>query len=112
MSWEALQLVAVRFRALGEPIRLRILQNLEHGETSVTELTAHVGSTQPNISRHLKVLQDAGLIKRRQVGTSARYSIADEMVFELCEMVCSRLRDRLEAQAGALRRPTFNRKRA
>jgi DNA-binding transcriptional ArsR family regulator len=112
MSWEALQLVAVRFRALGEPIRLRILQNLEHGETSVTELTAHVGSTQPNISRHLKVLQDAGLIKRRQVGTSARYSIADEMVFELCEMVCSRLRDGLEAQAGALRRPTFNRKRA
>ncbi len=112
MSWEALQLVAVRFRALGEPIRLRILQNLEHEEMSVTELTAHVGSTQPNISRHLKVLQDAGLIKRRQVGTSARYSIADEMVFELCEMVCSRLRDRLEAQAGALRRPTFNRERA
>ncbi len=112
MTWEALQLVAVRFRALGEPIRLRILQNLEHGEMSVTALAAKVGSTQPNISKHLKVLQDAGLIKRRQVGTSARYSIADEMVFELCEMVCSRLRDRLEAQASALRVPAFNRKRA
>jgi DNA-binding transcriptional ArsR family regulator len=112
MSWEALQLVAARFRALGEPIRLRILQILEHGETSVTEMAAKIESTQPNISKHLKVLQDAGLIKRRQVGTSARYSIADEMVFELCEMVCSRLRDRLEAQAGALRGPTFRRTRA
>jgi DNA-binding transcriptional ArsR family regulator len=113
MAWEALQLVAGRFRALGEPLRLRILQNLEHGEMSVTALAAKVGSTQPNISKHLKVLQDAGLIKRRQAGTSARYSIADEMVFELCEMVCSRLRVRLEAQAGALRGPSFNnRKRA
>jgi DNA-binding transcriptional ArsR family regulator len=108
MSWEALQLVAVRFRALGEPLRLRILQQLQQGETSVTALAAQVGSTQPNISKHLKVLQDAGLIKRRQVGTSAHYSIADEMVFELCEMVCSRLRDRLEAQAGALRAPAFS----
>jgi DNA-binding transcriptional ArsR family regulator len=112
MTWEALELVAMRFRALGEPIRLRILQNLEPGEMSVTALAAKVGSTQPNISKHLKVLQDAGLIQRRQVGTSARYSIADEMVFELCEMVCSRLRDRLEAQAGALRDHAFNRKRA
>jgi len=111
MSWEALQLVAMRFRALGEPIRLRILQNLEHGETSVTALAAQIGSTQPNISKHLKVLQDAGLIKRRPVGTSARYSIADDMVFELCEMVCSRLRNRLEAQTSALRRPAFSRKR-
>jgi DNA-binding transcriptional ArsR family regulator len=112
MTWEALELVAMRFRALGEPIRLRILQNLEQGEMSVTALAAKVGSTQPNISKHLKVLQDAGLIQRRQVGTSAHYSIADEMVFELCEMVCSRLRDRLEAQAGALRDHAFNRKRA
>jgi DNA-binding transcriptional ArsR family regulator len=112
MSWEALQLVAERFRALAEPMRLRILQNLENGETSVTELAAQVGSTQPNISKHLRVLQDAGLIKRRQVGTSARYSIADEMVFDLCEMVCSGLRERLAAEAEALRRAAFNRKRA
>jgi DNA-binding transcriptional ArsR family regulator len=108
MTWEALQLVAARFRALGEPNRLRILQILEQGEVSVTALAAQVGSTQPNISKHLKVLQDAGLIKRRQVGTSARYSIADEMVFELCEMVCSRLRDRLETQASALRARAVN----
>ena len=111
MSWEALELVAVRFRALGEAIRLRILQILQNGEISVSALVEKVGSTQPNVSKHLKVLQDVGLVKRRQVGTSAYYSIADEMVFELCEMVCSKLRDRLEAQVGALRRPAFNRRR-
>jgi DNA-binding transcriptional ArsR family regulator len=112
MSWEALQLVAERFRALAEPMRLSILQNLENGETSVNELAAQVGSTQPNISKHLRVLQGAGLIKRRQAGTTARYSIADETVFDLCEMVCSGLRERLAAEAGALRRAAFNRKRA
>jgi DNA-binding transcriptional ArsR family regulator len=112
ITGEALELVAARFRALSEAIRLRILQTLENGETSVSALAEKVGSTQPNISKHLKVLQDVGLVKRRPVGTTAYYSIADEMVFELCEMVCSRLRDRLEAQVGALRGPAFNRKRA
>ena len=102
LSPDALELVAARFRAIGEPIRLRILQTLERQERSVTAITAIVGSSQPNVSKHLKVLQDAGLIKRRTAGSAAYYSIADEMVFELCEMVCVKLRDRLEAQVGAL----------
>jgi DNA-binding transcriptional ArsR family regulator len=111
MSSEALELVADRFRALSEAIRLRILQILQNGEISVSALVEKVGSTQPNVSKHLKVLQDVGLVKRRQVGTSAYYSIADAMVFEMCEMVCSRLRDRLEAQVGALKPSTFHRRR-
>ena len=102
MTWEALELVAARFRAMGEPLRLRILQQLEGGERSVSALAESVASTQPNVSKHLKVLQDAGLLRRRQQGTSVYYSIADAMVFELCDMICSRLRDRLEAQVGAL----------
>ena len=103
MTPEALEMVAARFRAMGEPLRLRILQQLETGEQSVSALAQSVESTQPNVSKHLKVLQDAGLVQRRQQGTSAFYSIADEMVFELCEMICTRLRDRLEAQVGALK---------
>jgi DNA-binding transcriptional ArsR family regulator len=102
MTWEALELVAARFRAMGEPLRLRILQQLEEGEQSVNALALSVESTQPNVSKHLKVLQDAGLVKRRQQGSSAYYAIADAMVFELCDMICSRLRERLEAQVGAL----------
>ena len=102
MTREALELVAARFRAMGEPLRLQILQQLESGERSVSALAASLGATQPNVSKHLKVLQDAGLVQRRQQGTSAYYSIADPMVFELCDMICSRLRDRLEAQVEAL----------
>jgi len=103
LTQEALELVAARFRAMGEPLRLRMLQELEGGERSVSALAESVGSTQPNVSKHLKILQDAGLVKRRQQGTTVYYSIADEMVFELCEMICSRLHDRLEAQVGALK---------
>jgi DNA-binding transcriptional ArsR family regulator len=99
---EALELVAARFRAMGEPLRLRILHELESGERSVSALAEIVGSTQPNVSKHLKVLQDAGMVQRRQQGNAAFYAIADAMVFELCDMICSRLRDRLEAQVGAL----------
>ena len=102
MSPEALEMVAARFRAMGEPLRLRILQELEQGERNVSMLVERVGSTQPNVSKHLKVLLDAGLLRRRQQGNIALYSIADAMVFELCEIVCSKLRDRLEAQVGAL----------
>jgi DNA-binding transcriptional ArsR family regulator len=103
LTWDALELVAARFRAMGEPLRLRILQQLENGERTVSALAESVGATQPNVSKHLKVLQDAGLLKRRQQGNSAYYAIADPMVLELCDMICSRLHDRLEAQVGALK---------
>jgi DNA-binding transcriptional ArsR family regulator len=103
LTREALELVAARFRAMGEPLRLRMLQELEAGEQSVSALAESVESTQPNVSKHLKVLQDAGLVKRRQQGTTVYYSIADAMVLELCDMICSRLHDRLEAQVGVLK---------
>src|SRR5512146_3055375 len=103
LTREALELVAARFRAMGEPLRLRMLQELQGGERSVSILAKSVESTQPNVSKHLKILQDAGLVKRRQQGNTVFCSIADAMVFELCEMICSRLHDRLEAQVGALK---------
>jgi DNA-binding transcriptional ArsR family regulator len=103
LSGDALELVVARFRAMGDPLRLKILQRLESGDCNVSTLTFELGSTQSNISRHLKVLQDAGLVKRRQQGINAYYSIADEMVFELCEITCSRVRARLEAQVGSLK---------
>jgi DNA-binding transcriptional ArsR family regulator len=103
MTWEALELVAARFRAMSEPMRLRILQQLEGGERSVSALAESLDATQPNVSKHLKVLQEAGLLKRRQQGNSVYYAIADPMIFELCEIICSRLHDRLEAQIDALR---------
>lgn len=100
MSLEALQLVAARFKVLSDPMRLRILQLLEDGETSVTALAEAVESTQPNVSKHLKILQDAGLLARRQEGNTVYYSISDPTVFELCDVVCSSLQERFTAHAN------------
>lgn len=89
LSDRMIDLVARRFRALGEPSRLRILQTLEPGERSVNEIQEAVGSTQSNVSRHLTALHDAGLVAKRRDGNLVMYSIADPMVFELCAVVCN-----------------------
>jgi len=106
LTREALELVAARFRAMGEPLRLRLLQELEGGERSVSALAESVDSTQPNVSKHLKILQDAGLVKRRQRGNTVFCSTADPIVFELCEIICSRPHDWIEARVGAFRART------
>lgn len=102
MTAEGMELVASIFRVLSEPLRLRILHALEDGEMSVSAVTEAVDSTQPNVSKHLKTLQDAGLLRRRQVGNTVFYSVADEVVFALCDTVCERVKRRLATQAGAL----------
>jgi len=110
MSEKMLDLVARRFRTLGEPYRLRILQELETGEKSVGELVAALDGNQPNVSKHLQILCDAGLIGRRREGTSIFYAISDPMVFKLCALVCSseaeKSRREFEDLAGKQRRAT------
>lgn len=96
---EALEIIAERFRVLSEPIRLRILQALRGGELSVSQLMSEVEISQPNASKHLRTLQDAGLVRRDQRGNLAYYSIADESIFELCEVVCDSLGNRFREQA-------------
>lgn len=100
LSAEVVELVAARFRILGEPIRIQLLQALQAGERNVGDLVAAVGSTQPNVSKHLRILQDAGLVGRRQDGNSVFYSISDPSVFALCDTVCGSIRARLTQHAG------------
>lgn len=96
---EAIEIVAERFRILSEPIRLQILQALRDGELTVTELTREIEISQPNASKHLRLLQDAGMLRRDQRGNSVYYSIADESIFELCELVCGSLEVRFREKA-------------
>lgn len=98
MSTEAVSVVAARFKVLSEPLRLHILQFLENGESSVTVVTNAVNSTQPNVSKHLKMLQDEGLVAKRQEGNTVYYRIADESVFELCDVVCGSLKAKFSEQ--------------
>lgn len=99
LSPELINLVANRFKILSEPLRLQLLQLLQTGEKSVGELTEAVETSQPNVSKHLKILQDAGLVKRAQSGNTVYYSIADESIFQLCDLVCNSLEARLKNQA-------------
>ena len=81
-------LVARRFQILGEPCRLRILQALQEGAMTVNQIVDQLQGNQPNISKHLQILFDAGLVGRERSGNSIYYSIADPVVFRLCELVC------------------------
>jgi DNA-binding transcriptional ArsR family regulator len=104
LSSEAIDLIASRFKILGEPLRIRILQALQAGERSVGQLTTLLGSTQPNVSKHLRILQDAGLVGRRQEGNTVYCFIADPSVMDLCDAVCESLEARLRSQADKIRR--------
>lgn len=105
MNDKTLDLVAERFRILGDPTRLRILQTLAQGERSVSDLVAATGSAQANISKHLQLLLRGGLVERRKEGSHVYYAVADPEVFRLCDLVCGSLADRLNRDLEALDRP-------
>ena len=92
LSDEAVGLVAQRFRVLGEPMRLQILIRLHDGERNVTELVESIGAGQANISKHLGILADAHVISRRREGGNVFYFISDPQIFELCDLMCSKIR--------------------
>ncbi|HEY1508768.1 MAG TPA: metalloregulator ArsR/SmtB family transcription factor [Solirubrobacteraceae bacterium] len=86
------ELIARRFRVLGDPTRIRLLDLLRERDATVSELHEAIGASQQNVSKHLGVLLQAGLVTRTKEGTSARYAVADDAVFALCEVVCGGLR--------------------
>jgi len=88
-------LIAQRFRVIGEPMRIKLLDQLREGPSTVGELTEALDASQQNVSKHLGVLHQAGIVSRAKEGTSVRYAIADDTVFALCEQVCGGLRDQL-----------------
>src|SRR5271165_5270739 len=90
------EVIAARFRVLGEPMRIRLLDALREGPGTVQELQQATGASQQNVSKHLGVLLGGGLVSRSKEGNFSLYAIADESVFELCEQVCGGLRRQLD----------------
>lgn len=88
----AVDLIASRFRALGEPMRIRILDLLRDGERTVGELADELDTTQQNVSKHIAVLQRASIVGRRRDGVRTPYAITDDSVFDLCSIVCGGIR--------------------
>jgi len=89
------ELIARRFRVIGEPMRIRLLDRLREGEATVHELTEALGASQQNVSKHLQLLLEAGIVGRRKQGNNAYYGIVDEGVLALCEQVCGSLQRQL-----------------
>ena len=90
------ELIAERFRVLGEPMRIRLMDVLREGPATVQELQQATDASQQNVSKHLGLLLRSGMVSRTKEGNYSRYAIADEGVFELCEHVCGGLRRRLD----------------
>ena len=91
-----IDLVAQRFRVLGEPMRIKLLDRLREGDATVGELQEALGASQQNISKHLGILHAAGMVTRTKQGNRACYSITDPSVFELCDQVCGGVRRQLQ----------------
>lgn len=100
---EVTKQVAEYFSILSEPMRLRILNLLQDGEKCVQELVECTETSQANVSKHLKVMLQAGILTRRTEGTSAYYKVEDLLIFDLCNLVCDRLATRIEQQARHFR---------
>ena len=91
-SFEALEMIAARFRVLSEPIRLRILVELGNLELTVSQVAIQAETSQPNASRQLAVLLDAGLVARRKDQLNVHYRVVDPTVLAMCERVCTSVR--------------------
>ncbi len=93
LSAAMLEVLAERFKGLGEPARLRILNVLRKGEHTVGEVMELTGLRQANVSRHLRVLHELGFVQRRKEKLFVYYALTGEDVFMLCDMMCARVED-------------------
>ena len=98
----ALEHVAAYFRALSEPLRLKILNALRDKARNVGELTQLLDCSQANVSKHLAVLTRHGFVERSAQGTAAFYRIADPRVYQLCDLVCGQMAQHFADQAKML----------
>lgn len=96
---QAIEAIALYFRALSDPIRLRILNAIRCNPCTIGELTKLLNENQGNISKHVKILADAGVVFRQACGTKTLISIIDDHIFELCAQVCDVLAKRLQSDA-------------
>ena len=103
--------IAERFRALGEPMRLKILERLFRSPASVSEILESAGGTQANISKHLSVLHASGAVKRRRDGLRTVYSIGDPTLERICSVVCDAVTREARDEADAIAVPAPGRRR-
>lgn len=98
LSPVALALMADFFKVLSEVSRLQIICCLKSGAKNVTQIIEATGLGQANVSKHLKLLAQAGIVTRTQQGVSVYYEIANPLLFEVCDLVCESLVAQMQQQ--------------
>jgi DNA-binding transcriptional ArsR family regulator len=96
---EVFAAVARYFGLLSEPTRLKILHTICNDEHSVSEIVAATGATQTNVSRHLALLRDAGVVSRRKHRNAVFYKVTDRAFADVCRTVCVRIASGIDARA-------------
>ncbi|MCL7489009.1 MAG: metalloregulator ArsR/SmtB family transcription factor [Desulfobulbaceae bacterium] len=102
-------------KALSDPSRVKIIKMLERKELCVCELTAALGLAQPTVSKHLKLLEEAGLVGYRKDGPWVNYSLAKESDSPYASAMLLQMKDWLnnekEVAELILQLPAFDRER-
>jgi len=104
LSDDLMERIALRLKAMGNPVRLKILHGLEEGELSVSEITDRVGGSQANVSKQLQVLRSADLVSSRRDGVNVYYRIRDGAIFAICETVCDSILHQASAEVERIER--------
>jgi DNA-binding transcriptional ArsR family regulator len=103
-SEELIDRIAEIFKVMSEPMRLKILDSLRHGEKNVSELIKLTGSQQANVSKHLGIMKKAGVVTARRKGLNIYYSLKEKRFFTICDSVCEYLAKRHEEENGLFNR--------
>jgi len=93
MTEDELSEIASRFKALGEPMRLKILQAVCKGPRTVGDIVTATGATQANVSKHLSLLATVGILSRKKDGQCVYYGMKDQLAVKMCELVRAQLAD-------------------
>lgn len=99
---DVMVLVADRFKVLGEPARLQLLNCLRAGEMTVSELVEETDFGQANVSKHLQLLHAMGFVRRRKEGLFVYYGLADKSIFDLCDTMCGRIENEMRLRRKLL----------
>jgi len=96
-------LVARKLKAMADPSRLSMLHSLCEGEKSVSELVGETGLAQANVSKHLRILRDEGLVLSRRRHRNIFYRLSNEVAEEICLIICRSIQERAAGENRLLR---------
>lgn len=100
LSEPFLNLLVLYLQAISEPTRIRLLKSLERHEATVQELTEELATTHQNVSKHLGILYQSGIVTRRKDGNKIWYSLADYSAWRLIEQAAASVTGHVEELAA------------